>query len=81
MRILQGKDSLPLSNNSRPGVYTKILSWAQLRRWSLKTTTTHPELLVVPFIFAKSLSFPEAVQRARNVNTPRKINVPGMLAF
>lgn len=28
---------------TRPWGSTKILSWAQLRRWSLKTTTTHPE--------------------------------------
>lgn len=41
MRILQGKGSLPLGNKPRPGGSIKILSWAQVGRWSLKTATTH----------------------------------------
>lgn len=32
MRILQGKSSLPLGNNPRPGGSTKILIWAQIGR-------------------------------------------------
>lgn len=40
MRILQGKSSLPLGNNPRPGGFIKILPWSQGGRWTLKTTTT-----------------------------------------
>eukprot|EP00069_Balaena_mysticetus_P002238 bmy_15872T0 len=43
MRILQGKSSLSLSNNPRPGGSTKILSWAQ-RTWT--TTATSVTLIM-----------------------------------
>lgn len=39
IRILQGKGSLPLGNNPRPGGSIKILSWAPIGSSSLKTTS------------------------------------------
>lgn len=61
IRILQGKGSLPLGNNPRPGGSIKILSWALIGSSSLKTTS---ELLIVPFI-PTIIIFPKSSARSK----------------
>lgn len=61
IRILQGKGSLPLGNNPRPGGSIKILSWAPIGSSSLKTTS---ELLIVHFI-PTIIIFPKSSARSK----------------
>lgn len=73
MRILQGKSSLSLGNNPRQGgLFYQDSFLGPDRKVKTQDVFHTSEMAPDPFISTKSLSFSKAIQKARNLNTPKE---------